>query len=268
MGLSSSSWTKHSTWDHLERSPIVETVIEIRGSASTDWSRPHLLGHLGALSAEYPHAQDLHVLGFRFEAKPVDAGENASSTPVFASTSEQGKPSWIGVRLDSADRHQVAQFMHDRFAFSRLRPYTNWQAVAKEGLKIWRLHQGAACIAEVSGVTVRAINRIDITIGTNLDDYFNGLGAQLIPFPLTSFMLVHEHADPAEDIALRAVRMIAPPNPELPGTMGLVFDIAVSTMTPFAPNESEIEQRLEKLRQVKNHVFFAHMNPKALELFK
>ncbi len=42
------------------------------------------------------------------------------------------------------DRLNVAQFRRDGFTFNRLRPYTKWEEIRPEALRLWQLYTAKA----------------------------------------------------------------------------------------------------------------------------
>jgi uncharacterized protein (TIGR04255 family) len=98
---------------------------------------------------DYPHRVEQRQFQTRLEA----IGEEVPK----AQTRDLGL---LGARFFSADKLQVAQFRSDGFTLNRLSPYTGWEAVFPEAMKLWRLFVEVFEPEAVKRVTVRYINHI------------------------------------------------------------------------------------------------------------
>jgi uncharacterized protein (TIGR04255 family) len=119
----------------------------------------------------------------------------------------------------------------------------------------------------IGRLAVRYINAIEVPIGADFDEYLTA--GPRIPQPLpqlyTSF--VQRVTVPFDEVNGYAIITQAL---ELPGDKGpvTVMDIDVACNCSIGGAASESWERLSKLRDIKNRIFFASVTPKALEAYK
>jgi len=248
------------SFQHLERAPIVEAVIEIRTRVESPWEESALRDELKAKLPGYPKI--FSQSEFRHELK-VKAGQ-----PPEQLFHDMG---WRGLRLESADGHYIAQFNRDGFAFSRLQPYESWDQFKEEAMRLWKMHEDLAKSLEIQRLGVRFINRITLPGGeVGLGDYLQvpphppeGLDLQIMNFFHKDNLSVTGH--PYE---VNIVKTIQPP--QRPGSDGggLILDIDVFTTKPFEQRADAIDKRLTEMRWLKNKVFYSNLTKGALEVLK
>ena len=61
----------------------------------------------------------------------------------------------------------MAQFRVDGFTFSKMVPYTSWEEVFAEALRLWRVYVQVASPRQVARIAVRYINRMRVPGGTD-----------------------------------------------------------------------------------------------------
>jgi uncharacterized protein (TIGR04255 family) len=243
---------------HLPHAPIVEAVIEIRARAQGVWSQEAISAWLKPKLPDYPtaHAQK------EYRAEVAFGPEGATQRGVDLSLK--------GIRFQSTDKRQVAQFNRDGFVFSRLAPYENWNRLCGEALRLWALQSQLAKPAGVQRLGLRFVNRI---VASNeavaLRDYLSvppqpPTGLNL---PFAGFLHHDAFAVPGHPYAINLIRTIQPPVPNGTG-VALILDIDVCSTQPFDAEGGMLEQRLNDMRWLKNKVFFGSVTERALEGFR
>ena len=242
---------------NLRHAPIVEAVIHWQARASKEWNPDELRAELTARLTDFPVVKVQHHQEIRFEAHIGD------ESPPQASE----RTTWQGFRLESPDRHVIAQFTRDGLAFSRLAPYETWESFEAEARRVWAIFVALAAPLDIQRLGVRFINRIDSAKLENLAEYLNeppSLAAQL---PLSEFLYQSKFDVPGHDFGIRVGKTMQPENIVQNQTAGLIIDIDVFTNRPLLCDDGVIGEHLSKMRWLKNHVFFTLLTSKAIQSF-
>jgi len=185
---------------HLDHAPIVEAVIEVRTQASIPWEEDSISEKVKQEVPDYPNVQPLKVM--RHELK-VEAGQKPEQT-----VRDLG---WRGLRCETEDKLQVAQFYRDSFVFSRLQPYENWDKFCKEAMRLWQIHQSIAKPEQVDRLGLRFINRIRAPQSPfELDDYLT-VAPQTpaeIDYPFVSFLHQDSFQVPGHPYRVNVVKTV------------------------------------------------------------
>src|SRR5438105_10501945 len=133
------------------RAPILEAVLDIRVALQDDVSL-ETLARVGAeVGNSYPTRKDR----LQFESELTMSAEVAS-----AST----RRSQSGYIFFSIDERQSFQARKDGFTFSRLAPYTGWEAFSSEARKLWEHYRLLVPVNTITRLGVRYINRLDLPL--------------------------------------------------------------------------------------------------------
>lgn len=205
------------------------------------------------LAAEFPARDELRV--YSGHVRLASSGD-----PGFVSQA----PRPLGFVLRSADGKWVAQFRFDGFALSRLRPYASWSEMKERAVHCWRAYCGAVRPARISRIAVRYINRIPFAKDQPLDRVFTTTFslASTLPQAVAGFLLrivIPFEAENATAAVTQALRE---------NSQECTFDLDVFSLTSAAIDDPDVWERLEKLRVVKNRIFFESLTSQALEAFR
>lgn len=150
-----------ATIRHLRNAPITEAVVDFRVSLPSDFRAEDLRAAKERLSEAYPHGEERKGFQALFEFTGLQ--------PAAAQTRDLG---FHGLWLKSEDQKTIGQFRIDGFTFNRLKPYTSWEAVIPEAMRLWRVYADIARPRSVTRLALRYINRLDLPgPGIELDDY-------------------------------------------------------------------------------------------------
>ncbi|MBK8980614.1 MAG: TIGR04255 family protein [Planctomycetes bacterium] len=240
----------------LKNPPITEGLIDLRVDACK-FSREKLAGIADSVRTDYPHRVEQR----QFQTKLEAIGEE----PPKAQTRDLGL---LGGRFFSADKLQVAQFRSDGFTLNRLRPYTGWDTVFPEAMKLWRLFVDVFEPETVKRVAVRYINHIRLQgMHVELGQYLRSP----IPVPaeldhdLTGFLTSVVIRDPESHSLVKVTQSLEPPHPA--SDLVLLFDIEAWEHGEWSPMDAGIEATLTHLRALKNKAFFSSLTESTLASF-
>ena len=175
----------------------------------------------------------------------------------------------LGYRYESKSGKDIAQVTKRGVALSRLAPYKDWESFLKEAKDLWSQYTNTLPGANVSRLAVRYINSLNVPFESGVvsfEDYLRnapqipeGFGDELDHF-LTRLVLTVD--DPPNTTAVINQTIGSEGEASLP----LILDIDVfSTNHDVLPDSQEIWSTLERLRLLKNRIFFNTMTKKALE---
>jgi len=239
---------------HLSKAPIVEAVIEIRVVPSAKWDESSLQSELKRHLPDYPKVETMRQKSFQL---PIRKQNN----PIFEDLG------CVGFKVHSIDNLHIAQFNKEAFVFSRLKPYEDWEQLSGEALRLGAIYYELLKPKEVIRVGLRFINRIAIKQEkVEFADYYKYPPAPLKELDWTLTGYLHHDVMQVPGTAYRVNLIKTVQN--VPGEIGLILDIDVFTQNPFEYNEPRIKECLEKMRWVKNKIFFSSMTEKVLEDLK
>lgn len=242
-----------NTWPQLSRAPIVEGLIDVRVEPAAGMTFELLQSAADELAEEFPARQ----VRRRFQAEFV-----VSETQPAAVSANLDAPD--GIVLRSADQKWVAQFRLDGFSLSRLEPYTSWKELRSKAVHLWDYYSAKLQPVSAIRLATRYINRIQIPQDESFDKTF-----------ATTFVLPATLPQAVAGYLLRIVvplegdEAVALLTQSLEGQSSeCIFDLDVFSerITGFKP--SEIWARLDRLRDLKNELFFNSLTEAALERYK
>jgi uncharacterized protein (TIGR04255 family) len=249
---------------HLVNPPIVEALVEIRGTWGVREVLPSTFESIKAeLSADYPESETRLKLEARIE--------------VASSQVEIQRPSeFHGVFLKAPSSNRLVQLRVDGFAFSQLKPYRTGEALLEEALAIWKMYAEVVRPTAVTRIALRYINRLSLPF-THGDQFSRFLTAapsspEGAPQSVSEFFSrVVTHPWPAETpVAPDGDETVAIITQKLAreGVSTMVtLDIDAFKVGPSLVHSIDgLRTELETLRKLKNEIFFALLTEEALRL--
>ncbi len=231
---------------HLRNAPITEAIVDFRVSVPPDSRRDRLREAIDLLKVEYPRTEEPK----RYEARTRDLG-------------------FQGIWLRTEDQKTVAQFRVDGFTFNRLKPYTRWEQIIPEAMRLWGIYVELANPQSITRLALRYINHMTFPRPEpRLEEYIVTC-PQLpptVPKILSSFStrLVLEHPQRR----MRANVIQALEVGVKTASPSLLFDIDVHRAGDLEINAGVIEEIFGDLRTYKNDIFFGSLTERFVEVFE
>lgn len=240
----------------LKNAPIAEALIDIRVKIKEGLGIEQLEAIHSLISEKYPEKKKQHRWESKFEFKE---GESPISTAIDTA---------FGYSFSSVDGKQIFQAKLDGFTFNRLKPYETWEVFRDEARKLWKIYTETTA-PEIIRVAARYINRIEIPLPIN--DFSEYLTAAPIipegmPQEVGSFftrVVIHDREIDCAGILTQALEQV-----NIPDILPIILDIDVFKQRTEGISEEEVWETLEKLRHLKNKIFFKSITKKTVELFK
>ncbi len=169
-----------------------------------------------------------------------------------------------GYRFTSRDKKEVAQFRIDGFTFSRLYPYTKWEQVLDEAKRLWELYRSKASPQAVNRIAVHYINRLDIP--SPLGDYMavSPVLPETLPQGFSQYLLRLQVNE--KDLAAGIIQALVKSPKE--AHLGIILDIDVFKVSAGGIKEENIWPTFDRLRELKNRIFFGLITEKTARLFE
>lgn len=240
----------------LKSAPITEALIDIRIRPKERFDVDRLMSLHDAIAEQYPDKKTRHKWEGRVEFK-----EGETPVPIGAQMVD-------GYIFTSADGKQILQAQIDGFTFNRLKPYDKWETFRDEAFKLWQMYQKLV-EADLIRVALRYINKFDIPLPIrDFNEYLSAapIVPEGLPQGISSFLtrvVIHEPELDGVAIITQAFEQIVDPN-----FLPIILDIDVFKQESKGITEEEAWKILEKLRNVKNKIFFASITEKVKELFR
>ncbi len=246
---------------HLSKAPIVESVIDIRVASDVKWDEITLKKDLQNRLKDYPKIEELREFRYHVLAAPGSDQQTKHKAEDLGC---------VGLKLQSADGLHIVQFNQGAFVFSRLKPYQDWSQFIGESLRLWEIYRTIFRPITIQRLGVRFINRIPAQNDfLTLEDYYKNSPRELaeLDWPQGGFLTHNVFQVPETDYAVNVVKTRVPPN-AADKEHGLVLDIDVYSQGPFTYTDEDLKIYLNKMRWVKNKVFYTCITDKILERLK
>lgn len=242
-------------YPRLLRPPLREALIDIR---LADTLPANFIEKLPKLDlAGFARLGEIREGAFQLEV-PADKAPQATVT----------SSDLLGRRFDNANRSQAVQFRRNGMTLSILKDYGNWETLRDGARGFWQRFLDLSGPTRVGRLAVRYINVTDVPFGEDFDNYLTAMPRipKGLPQLLNSFfqrIAVPFSEDEALAIITQALEL--PPKEE---RSSVVLDIDVSSQVSMGGNDPGIWDKLERLRIIKNRIFFSSLTERALEAYR
>lgn len=247
----------------LQNAPITEALIDIRANTA-DVVRVEELDRLAEdLKTDFPNKEIRRV-----ELLELNIKKQEKTTKFI----DKGISGYV---LRSEDGCNVLQLMKDRFTFSRLKPYLDWEHLKSAARPLWLKYSNSIEAVQVNRIAVRYINKIEIP--ANLKDFKEYFTAppeipEGVPQGLSSYLtklVIPNHNIGASAIVhqvLEEAKMTS--DGKLPDKLSVLLDIDTIKFGEYDPKGDGLWNMLDKLRVYKNDIFFHSITEKTLDQYK
>ena len=243
---------------HLLHAPITEALIDVQVTPSEDVTFPKLKSAIESLDFGY------------YLKTPI--AENSFAWMIASDQQQQHHThsALIGLRWHSQDEKYVAQFRLNGFTLSRLPPYENWPMLLDEAKRIWTVYVAQLAPRRVIRLATRYINNLNLPMepGVSFQEYLHKFAdvPNEAPQAVDSFFQRFQLAD--NDTGDRVVLTLALDQVASGAPIPVILDVDAFVVTNLDPNDQNIWNTLDRLRELKNRSFFGTITERAAELFE
>jgi len=245
-----------ATYEHLEKAPITEALIDIRVKLANNFQIENLDSIGTHIADKYPTRK----IRKRFETQ-IQFKQGEKPSP-------EGIERIDGYLFSSNDKKQIVQARFDGFTFSRLKPYQTWKDLRDEARQLWQIYLKISSPELITRVAVRYINNLNIPLPIkDFSDYLTAppIVPEKLPQGISSFLtrtVIHEGSLGAQAIITQALEQMV-----RPGFAPVILDIDVFKEVPDGIEGDVAWETLEKLRHFKNDIFFESITEKLKGLY-
>lgn len=245
-------------WPHLSNAPIVEAVIEFQFGISDNVTFDMLQSVADVLKEDFPIQEEKKSSIYKTVIK-----SSGPETEVY----DQGL---VGISAKSADNQKIVQLFRDRFSFSHLPPYKDWELLEKNAIDIWKVFLDKTNIGDINRVGVRYINKIELELP--IDDFNNYvIGAPVIPEGLPQYlgafdvrMLIPNKEIEADAVVNMSMNGLDKEKNVVP----IILDVDVSKVSKIKSDEESLHKILVGLRDYKNEIFFRNITDRVVRKYQ
>jgi uncharacterized protein (TIGR04255 family) len=243
---------------HLKNAPITEALVDLRASATREFTPESLVRLQERLRSTYPTFKESRAFETRVEIKPGQA-------PVSGSADK----GLHGYFFESSDAREIAQFRMDGFTYNRLHPYTDGQRILDEALRLWAFSVEVAAPTVVSRVALRYINHLRLPVPVPvLASYLTAppVPPQGAHGEVETFLTRIMTYDPGTTLSV--VTTQASEKGIDPSLTTVILDIDAFRVADLGVGVDDLRPTLEALRSLKNDVFFGSISERTVELYE
>jgi uncharacterized protein (TIGR04255 family) len=242
----------------FSNAPITEALLDIRVKLPAHIDLARIATFQDAVKGRYPARRERVLWQSQFQ---MQEGDLKISPPTGGAH---------GYLFASPDETQMVQVRLDGFTFNKLKPYDTWEALRDEARELWQHYIEIASPEVITRVALRYINRIEIPLPIrDFKDYILTTPEIAPDLPQALASLFMRLVIPVPRMqAIAVVTQAFDPPPETSEVLPLIFDIDVFREAIFDINSEEVWEILEKLRELKNEIFFKSITDRAKGLFQ
>jgi len=243
--------------EHLNSAPVKEAIIEFRFSSQVS------LENLRSLETKLPTGYNKlqpviqSEIGITFQDGELK-GNNGASKKIK------------GYRSDNNEINTVAIFESDRFVFSKLAPYSNWDDFKQHAANIWQLYKLLQENVAFTRIATRFVNEIKLPLideKLEFDDYLTT--CPKIPANMPDILIRFFSKISIPCIEERSIASVTLSSGEIQdSTISIILDIDVFRDGLSTPSENELWCAMDVLRDIRNKSFFGSITEKTRGLLK
>jgi len=242
----------------LSSAPITEAVIEIRFLPSISIETLKSISY--TLKSTLPTATietiQEDMISFQVGGPEIKVGPHASQIKSYKLTLNEGK--------------KIIQLSADRFAFSFVGHYSDWNTFSGQALNIWEKLKNAFPVEFITRVGVRFVNNLKLP-GRHSNKFIKNLPQAPPGAPITvvGFLSQITLANTEIDAFGRVILGLDRNKAEAKDApLPIIFDIDVFNLEQTPYKIELLRKKLNNLRGFKNQIFFKSLTEKGLELYK
>lgn len=245
-----------TSYPQLSHPPIREGLIDIQ--FENEISKEFVDRHNVIASKEYEKSTPIWHAIFNFSPEKITKDQVSNST--------------VGYRYDNSSPPNVLQCRTKGFTFSRLTPYSNWDDLSLNAKKAWNSFTCNSQEIVVNRIAVRFINQIELNLPISDFNEFLRCSPDIpeqLNTGLSAFLQRVVIPVPENNCIAIVIQALDEPTIEPITSLKILLDIDVfKTVKIDSKNTELIWQELEKLRNIKNRIFFSFITEKLIERYK
>ena len=248
-----------ATPGRLANPPIQEALVDLRIASATSIDARVLEPLKQQFASRFPKSEPRHKLEARIEAR-------AAGQPPDVQARDVG---FHGLFLKDQAESRLVQFRIDGLTLNQLKGYTSADDLFAEALNLWQAYVSVVRPTAAIRVALRYINRLLLPFRDG-DEFERFLTAPAnmppkAPQQVADFLVrTVAHVPEINGTAIVTQRLEHATESATP----FLLDIDVFREHAFGVGAEELEPFLQRLREVKNTLFFSFLTDEALEPYR
>jgi len=231
----------------LSKSPLREAIIDFRVAPREGLTADSLEAARELVESDYPTTERQWLV----EGQIQLSDENALPPP-------EAKRRLHGLFFRSEDGTLVVQFRLDGFTFNQLQPYTDWETVFPEAIRLWKIYLDITRATHVTRLATRYINAIKCDLPLDPPAFFTAPPRlpPNIPNELAGFIVRTTTTDSKTGIWVQLTQVLEEIIAGKHVTIVMDIDVFKPVESLKSDEEDTINASFAQLREMKNRVFF------------
>lgn len=244
-------------FEHFEKAPIILSILQFRYKTIDNFNSDRFKEKGKLIKSDYPEIRERIIQQIHFKANRPEGTTNVSLDDRKID----------GVQFISKDKKKILVIGEDRFSYEMHGNYSGWETFSNEARKNWELFQNELGGINLTGLSLRYINRI------NLPDNFNDISDYFTTFiqstsgkhMLNTFQLKYTATEPENKMTIHVGHVLEPP---IEGNFPYLFDIDVIYSSDIQNDSSTIWEIFNTLRFKKNYIFNDGLTEKSKNIIR
>ena len=247
----------NNEFEFFENSPIIVAILQFRYKKIEEFY-PEKFKKKGIdIAKDYPQVTERFIQQIHFEGNKPDGTTNVSLDPKEID----------GVQFISKDKTQNLVIGRDRLTYERHGNYPGWEKFTTEPIKLWDLFQEELGKVELTGLSLRYVNRINLPIDFHdISKYFTTyIESTTGTHTINSFQIRYTAVEPENNLTQHVGHVLEPP---IEDKYPYLFDIDVIYTSEVENEFKKIWEIFNLLRNKKNYIFNDGLSDKTKTLIR
>jgi uncharacterized protein (TIGR04255 family) len=231
---------KDQKYEVYENAPIVVAILQFRYKKLEEFNSKNIREVGSKIKSKFPNISDSVLQNFRLDRE----GETK-----FSLDSQEIN----GVKFESEDNKKILVIGTDKFTYEIHGKYSGWENFKTEAKDLWQLFNPHLTGLEISGVSMRYINRIDLPIETkDVSQYITTyIHSNTGNHNINQFQIRYSSID-EDNLQIHVGHAL---EPAIENKIPYFLDIDVISLKEIQNEEKVIWDEFETLRNKKNLTF-------------
>ena len=231
-------------FEHFEKPPIILSILQFRYKTIEDFSSEKFKTKGVLIKSDYPEIRERYIQQIHFTGNKPDGSTHISLDDKKID----------GIQFISKDKKKILVIGEDRFSYEMHGNYPGWETFSDEAGKHWEQFRNELGDIQLTGLSLRYINRINLPGDFNdISEYFttfiqSSSGKHMI----NNFQLKYTSNEPENHLTIHVGHVLEPP---IEGNFPYLFDIDVIYSSDIQNELKFIWETFNILRLKKNYIF-------------
>ena len=249
--------SKEKGIEYFENAPIILAILQFRYKKVEGFNTKELKEKGVQIANEYPQIRERFIQQITFGGNQPDGTTNVSFD----------EKEIDGVQFTSNDKKRILVIGKDKFTYEMHGKYPGWNDFISEPKRFWVLFKEELGNIELTGLSLRYVNRIDLPLDFHdISKYFTTyIQSSTGDHTLNTFQLRYTSVEPDENLTMHVGHVLEAP---IEGQYPYIFDIDVIYQSQIENTPEKIWSIFEFLRKKKNATFNDGLSDKTKELIQ